>query len=97
MTHAHPAGAPRACGLTGTSPSVRAWSCAACRTDWAIAAVNPRPYLEYLAGWVEVAAARSMLRQVIALAEQAPALSDEQVRARLVDLARTVRPGCRRG
>jgi len=59
--------------------------------------VNPRPYLEYLAGWVEVAAARSMLRQVIALAEQAPALSDEQVRARLVDLARTVRPGCRRG
>jgi hypothetical protein len=42
---------------------------------------------------VEVAAARSMLRQVIALADEAPALTDDQLRARLVDLARTARPG----
>jgi hypothetical protein len=48
-----------------------------------------------LATSVELAAARSVLRQVIALAEQAPALSDDQVRARLVDLARPAR--CRRG
>lgn len=82
---------------SGASPGVRVWSCSACRTDWAITVVNPRPYLDYLAGWVEVAVARSVLRQVIALAEQAPVLSDEQLRARLVDLARTVRPGCRRG
>jgi hypothetical protein len=78
---------------SGASPGVRAWSCAACRTDWAIAVVNPRPFLEHLTATVELAAARSMLRQVIALAAQAPALSDDQVRARLVDLARTTRPG----
>jgi hypothetical protein len=51
--------------------------------------------VDHLSASVELAAARSMLRQVIALAEQAPALSDDQVRARLADLARTAR--CRRG
>jgi hypothetical protein len=74
---------------------MRAWSCTACRTDWAITVVNPRPFLDHLTTTVELAAARSVLRQVIALAEQAPALTDDQVRARLVDLARTAR--CRRG
>jgi transposase-like protein len=80
---------------SGTSPGVRAWSCAACRTDWAITVANPRPFLDHLATSVELAAARAMLRQVIALAEQAPALPDDQLRARLVDLAKTAR--CRRG
>ncbi|MBV9160116.1 MAG: hypothetical protein JO281_00870 [Pseudonocardiales bacterium] len=83
--------------VTGTSPSVRAWSCAARRTDWAIAVVNLRPFLDHLTATVELAAARSVLRQVIALADEAPALLDDQVRARLVDLARTVWPACRRG
>jgi hypothetical protein len=41
----------------------------------------------------ELAAVRSMLRQVIALTDEAPALPDDQLRARLVDLARTARPG----
>jgi hypothetical protein len=77
------------------SPGVRAWSCAACRTDWAITVANPRPFLDHLAATVEVAAARSVLRGIIALAEQAPALPDDQLRARLADLARTAR--CRRG
>jgi ribosomal protein L37AE/L43A len=81
----------------GISPRVKAWSCAACRTDWAIAVVTPRPFLEHLVASVELAAARSVLRGIIALAEQAPALPDDQVRGRLVDLARTARPGCRRG
>jgi hypothetical protein len=82
---------------SGASPGVRAWSCAACRTDWAITVVNPHPFLDHLATTVELAAVRSVLREIIALAEQAPALPDDQLRARLVDLARTVRPGCRRG
>jgi hypothetical protein len=81
--------------VTDSPPKVRAWSCAACRTDWAIAVANPRPFVDHLAASVELAAARSMLRQVIALAEEAPALPDDQLRARLVDLARTAR--CRRG
>jgi hypothetical protein len=79
----------------GISPRVKAWSCAACRTDWAITVANPRPFLDHLTASVELAAARSVLRAVIALADEAPALTDDQVRARLVDLARTAR--CRRG
>jgi hypothetical protein len=57
--------------------------------------VNPRPFLDHLTATVELAAVRSVLREIIALAEQAPALPDDQLRARLVDLARTAR--CRRG
>ena len=34
----------------GISPTVKAWSCAACRTSWAIAVVNPRPFLDHLIG-----------------------------------------------
>jgi ribosomal protein L37AE/L43A len=83
--------------ITGTPPRVRAWSCSACRTDWAIAVVKPRPFLDHLSASVELAAARSVLREIITLADQAPALTDDQVRARLVNLAKTARPGCRRG
>jgi hypothetical protein len=73
--------------ITNTPPRVRAWFCAACRTDWAIAVVNPRPFLDYLTATVELAAARSVLREVITLADQAPMLTDEQLRFRLRALA----------
>jgi hypothetical protein len=48
------------------------------------------------------AAARSALRQIIALADEAPALSDAQLRTHLVDFAQAGRPnpqpmGCRHG
>jgi transposase-like protein len=86
------------CGATsgvqptaGTSPKVQAWSCTACGTQWAISVVNPRPYFDRLAAAVELAAARSMLRQVIALVDQAPGLTDAQLRTRLVVLAGLVR------
>ncbi|MGH3936449.1 MAG: hypothetical protein ACRDS1_15970 [Pseudonocardiaceae bacterium] len=65
-------------------PKVQAWSCTACETQWAITVVNPRPYLDHLAGMV---AARSVLRQVIALADQAPELTDEELRTQLHALA----------
>jgi hypothetical protein len=55
------------------------------------------PFLDHLTVTVELAAARSVLRQVIALVDEAPALPDDQLRARLVDLAKMVRPGCHRG
>ena len=45
-------------------------------------------YLNHLAGAVELATARLVLRKVIALADEAPALADDQFRVRLVDLAR---------
>jgi hypothetical protein len=37
----------------GISPRVKAWSCTACRTDWAITVVNPRPYFDRLTATVE--------------------------------------------
>jgi hypothetical protein len=83
--------------VTSTSPRAQGWSCGECGTDWWIGVINPRPYLDYLVGWVELAAARSMLRQVIALADEAPALPDDQLRARLASFTGTARHGCRRG
>ncbi|MBV9650003.1 MAG: hypothetical protein JO296_07690, partial [Pseudonocardiales bacterium] len=50
--------------ITNTPPKVRGWTCRDCGTDWWIGVVNPRPYLDYLAGSVELAATRSMLRRL---------------------------------
>ncbi|MGH3824930.1 MAG: hypothetical protein ACRDRA_19150 [Pseudonocardiaceae bacterium] len=48
---------------------------------------NPRPYLDRLAGAVELAAARWALRDVITLADQASGLTDGELRTRLLALA----------
>ena len=77
-------------------PRVRAWSCAVCGVNWAITVVNSCPYLDLLIAAVEVSVARSVLRQAIALADQAPILTDVELRARLVALAGTAQWGCRR-
>jgi hypothetical protein len=77
--------------ITNTPPKKRGWSCGECGPHWWISVVNPRPYLDYLGGRVELAVARSMLRQVIALADEAPALPDDQLRHRLVGLIGTAR------
>ncbi|HET9254842.1 MAG TPA: hypothetical protein VFO16_06520 [Pseudonocardiaceae bacterium] len=77
--------------ITGTLPKVPGWSCSGCGTDWWISVVSPRPFLDHLTGTVELTSTRSVLREVIELAEQAPALTDEQLRSRLVTLGRTVR------
>ncbi|MGH3825276.1 MAG: hypothetical protein ACRDRA_20920 [Pseudonocardiaceae bacterium] len=73
--------------VTGTPPKVRVWSCAACRTDWAITVVNPRPFLDRLTATVELAAARPVLREIITLADQASTLTDDQLQFRLRALA----------
>lgn len=68
--------------ITGTPPTVQAWSCGECGTEWAITVVNPRPqsFLDRLTATV-------VLRGVIALADEAFQLSDDQLRARLAGLA----------
>ena len=71
----------------GTSPRVKAWSCTACRTDWAITVVNPHPYFDRLAATVELAVARSVLRHVIMLADDAATLLDKELRDQLLALA----------
>lgn len=76
--------------ITGTSPKVQAWSCTECTTSWAITIANPRPgsYFDHLAATVGLhGAARSVLRHVIALAEQMDTLTDRQLRDRLRALA----------
>lgn len=62
--------------ITGTSPQVQAWSCTACRVNWATTTVNPKPYLDRLTAALEqLSAPRSILRQVITLADDAATLS----------------------
>lgn len=48
-------------------------------------------WLDCLAATPDPTAAQSVLRQVIALAEQAPGLTDEQLRARLAALGELIR------
>jgi hypothetical protein len=73
--------------ITDTSLNVQAWICAACGAEWALTVVNPRSYLDYLAATVELAGARSALRALLTLADDAPTLSDEELRSRLTALA----------
>jgi hypothetical protein len=53
--------------------------------------VNPHLYLNHLSATVELAAARSVLRQIVDLASEAPRLTETQLRARLVALAGSAR------
>ena len=79
--------------IANNPPTVRAWSCTACGTDWAVSVVNPYPYLDRLIEAVELTAARSVLRRLIALADEAPRLTEVEMRARLMDLVGAARPG----
>jgi hypothetical protein len=72
-------------------PRVWGWSCTPCGGQWWITVVNPRPFLDHLTATVALAAARSILREVIALADQASGLADEQLRFRLLALAECTR------
>ena len=77
----------RGAGARRRIPGVRAWSCAVCRTDWAFAVVNPQPYFDQLAATVErLSATRSVLRRIIALAEDSATLSNQELRDRLTAL-----------
>jgi hypothetical protein len=72
---------------TPAPPSVQAWTCTRCPTDWAITVV-PRPYPDHLAATIEqLNGKRSVPRQVITLADDAATLSDTELRDRLLALA----------
>jgi ribosomal protein L37AE/L43A len=77
--------------ITSNPPKVQAWSCAACGTQWAVSVVNPRPWIDHLTAAVELAAARSLLRQIVDLASEAPRLSDTQLRTQLLALVGRLR------
>lgn len=69
--------------LTSATPRVTAWTCTRVLT-WATSVVNPHLYPAQLAAVVnELSRQRQILRQIIALANEHAALSDQQLRARL--------------
>ena len=53
---------------------------------------NPCPFLDLLTATVDLATARSVLRELIRLASQAPVLTEEQLRFRLLALAAYATP-----
>lgn len=67
---------------TPAPPKVQAWTCTACGMNWAVTVVNP---------FLDRRAATVALRQVIALADQAPELTDAQLRDRLTALGERAR------
>jgi hypothetical protein len=73
--------------ITDASPRVQSWKCGACGTDWVVTVVNPRSYLDHLVATVELAGARSALRALLTLADDAPTLTDAELRSRLTVLA----------
>lgn len=74
--------------ITGTSPRVQAWSCTACSLNWAISVINPhlRPLIDLAAAAAEIGRLRWTLAQVIAVADDAPGLTDVELRTRLLEL-----------
>ncbi|MGH3717640.1 MAG: hypothetical protein ACRDRI_02165 [Pseudonocardiaceae bacterium] len=79
---------------TGTTPTIRTWSCTTCGLNWVISTVNPhlRPtHLADPAAAGEIGRLRHTLRQVITLADDAPTLTDQQLRDRLLTLASDAR------
>lgn len=73
---------------------VDAWRCAACSMSWSVTVVNPRPQLADLGSAVEeIGALCWVLRAVVTLAEQAPALADGALRNRLAGRCGAGDPG----
>jgi hypothetical protein len=73
-------------------PKVQAWSCSVCITEWEISLVRPDSRAAALLGDLgatadEVGRLRWTLRQLCTLADQAPTISNKQLRDRLTALA----------
>jgi hypothetical protein len=74
--------------VLATPPGVYEGACSGCGMGWAITTVNPQPYLDRLTAAVErLTAARSLSRRLHALAEEAPMITNEELRDRLLALA----------
>jgi hypothetical protein len=74
--------------IPGISPKVKAWSCT-CGTNWAITS-TPRPayLIDLCAAVEEIGRLRWRLAaQIVALADAAPTITNEQLRDRLLALA----------
>ncbi len=79
--------------LTSATPRVTAWTCT-CGLSWATSVVNqhlrPQYPVSIAAALDEITRLRRILAQIITLADDAPTLTDDQLRDRLITLARSV-------
>lgn len=86
------------CGTTSgvqpmpAPPKVDAWTCTACGLNWAISVIRPDSRAAALltdlgATAQEIGRLRRTLRQLCTLADQAPTITNEQLRDRLTALA----------
>jgi transposase-like protein len=90
------------CGITSSvrqtsdTGRIQAWACDHCNTDWAFTVPDSRTAAllgDLGAPAQEIGRLRRVLRQVVMLADNAPGLTDEQLRARLLAVAVTIDPG----
>jgi hypothetical protein len=85
-------GATTAVRQTSDTGRIQAWACDRCDTDWAFTVPDSRTAAALLgelgAAAQEIGRLRWVLRQIIALAYDAPHLTGEQLRDRLLALAR---------
>jgi hypothetical protein len=94
---ARPVPCPYCRSTTGTRQTsdtgrIQAWACDRCDTDWAFTVPDSRAVTFTLLGDLgaaaqEIGRQRSILRQLVMLADDAPALADQHLRARLLVLA----------
>jgi hypothetical protein len=85
--------------ITNTSPNIRAWACVARRTNWAVTTLNhaPQPFVNHLATTVtELSTTHSVLRHIIALANNSATLSNEELRNQLAALTEALTEACAR-
>jgi len=80
---------------TGIAPTIQTWSCTTCGLNWVISVVNPHLRPAHLADLTaaaeDIGRLRHTLRQVITLADDAPTLTDQQLRDRLLTLVSDAR------
>jgi hypothetical protein len=75
---------------TSDTGRIQAWACDRCDTDWAFTVPDSRTAAllgDLGAAAEEIGRLRWILRQIIALADDAPQLSDVELRTRLLALA----------
>lgn len=81
---------------TSDTGRVQAWACDCCATEWAFTVIRPDSHAAVLLTDLETAAEEIgrllwTLRRVIALSDDAPGLTDEQLRTGLLVLAERAR------
>jgi hypothetical protein len=72
-------------------PRVQAWHCSVCTTEWAISVIRPDSLTDLGVAAQEIGRLRRILRQLCTLADDAPTITDRELRTRLLALASDAR------